>query len=110
MSYSEYMPKHERPVVSMLIREALAAGYTISVNDGEEWTVKRSTSGSDIREALCTAEDDTLLLRDSEGKKVGHFWLIYNNGSEGDPIIVITDYSATPECEEIYRKLSEKYG
>lgn len=40
----------EREIAQRVIKDVLAAGYTISVNDGEETTLKRSTDRRGDRE------------------------------------------------------------
>ena len=36
---------------------------------------------------------------------VGWFSLIYDNGSEGDPMICMSDMSSNPICEAIYNRV-----
>ena len=109
MSYSEYVPKHERPVISALLTMALKDGNTVSVFDGEEYVIKRGTSINAIRSELGAAEEDWLTVRNSDGEWLGCFYLIYNNGSEGDPMVVIADCSANEYCDKICSELSAKY-
>ena len=110
MSYSQYVPTHERPVISTLIKLALEGGGAISVYDGCEYVLKRSTSAQEVRSALGHAGEDWLRIRDNAGAAIGWFYLIYNNGSEGDPLIVICDYSANAFCDAIYSALHDKCG
>lgn len=109
MSYSEYVPKHERPVISALITAALVDGNTISVFDSEEYVVKRSTSINAIRSELGGSGEDQLVIRNLAGEQIGWFWLIYDNGSEGDPVIVIADYTANDFCDNIHSELMKRY-
>jgi predicted fused transcriptional regulator/phosphomethylpyrimidine kinase len=109
MSYSIYVPKHERPVLSALLTMALKDDNTVSLCDGEEWVVKRSTSINEVRTEMGAAEEDTLVIRNVFGDKLGFFYLIYDNGSEGEPMVVIADYQANEYCESIYRELASKY-
>lgn len=110
MSYSDYVPQHERPVLTALIKAALVGDNTISVFDSEEYVLKRSASLNDIRSALGGAGEDQLVIWNMAGEQIGWFYLIYNNGSDGDPMIVISDYSANDYCESIYRPVSDKYS
>ncbi len=57
------------------------------------------------------------MFKDVDGKRerVGSFYLIYNNGSEGDPMVVISDYGwRDDETEEAFERilgqLSANYG
>jgi hypothetical protein len=101
--YSEYLPTNERPVVTALLTAILAAGKTITINDGEEDVVS-SDKLTELRPELASTGEDYIYF---DG---GTFWLIYNNGSEQDPMIVIADYSANAFCEEIWNTLNDKYG
>jgi hypothetical protein len=107
--YSEYVPTWEHPVISALIKAALIGGNTVSVYDSEEYVLKRSDSLQAIRSSLGGAGEDQLLIRDREGEQIGWFWLIYNNGSEGCPMVVISDYSANEYCDGIWNTLSARY-
>lgn len=110
MTYTADVPKHERPVVTALLTACLAGGEnTISVYDGEEWSVKRTKSISKITDQLGAAEEDQLVIRNANKEQIGWFWLIYNNGSEGDPVIVIADYTANDFCDEIHNVLMSRY-
>jgi hypothetical protein len=85
--------------------------YSVSVWDGEEYSIKKSTNGTDILNAMSHADDDHIEIYDREsGKDLGWFWLIYNNGSEHEPLVVISDYSVTPTCEFIYQLLQRDFG
>jgi hypothetical protein len=102
-TYSEYLPKHERPVVTALLTAILAAGKTITINDGEENLIT-SEKLTELRPELAGSGEDYI---EFDG---GMFYLIYNNGSEGDPMVVITDYSDNEFCDKIWNDLNAKYG
>jgi hypothetical protein len=53
-----------------LIKHALSEGHTVSVWDGEEWQVKRSTSLRAITEAVKSVEEATLRIRNQDGDVV----------------------------------------
>ena len=84
-------------------------GNTISVFDSEEYVLKRSKSINAIRSELGAAGEDQLLIRDGAGDQIGWFYLIYNNGSEGDPMVVICDCTANEFCDTICNDLSARY-
>jgi hypothetical protein len=52
-----------------LVKHSLAQGHTISVWDGEEWQVKRSTSYKEIVDAIESVEEAEMTIRDIEGNK-----------------------------------------
>ena len=108
--------KQEMQVIGRLIDDSIREGYTLSVNDGEVWTVKRSTNKKEILEALRTTDSDTLRIRYNEDK-LTDVMLVYGN----DGYDVIADYtlSATDTsrnerierlmsgCDDLADKLSE---
>jgi hypothetical protein len=55
-----------------LIKHALNQGHTVSVWDGEEWQVKRSTSFKAINEAVKSVEEAALRIRDTAGNIVAN--------------------------------------
>lgn len=93
------IPAWEKPVVERLIHHCLKGDRSISVNDSEEWTLRESRDVGSIKSALFTADDDYIRVHDREGETLGHFWLIYNNGSEQEPMVLISDYTANAFCE-----------
>jgi hypothetical protein len=90
--------RHEGRIAESLVAAALAAGYTVSVYDSEEWTVKRSSDAATIIAALFSTDEDQLVMRDSERRKVAWFQLTYGN----DGFDVIGDYSANDAAESLY--------
>lgn len=79
-----------------LIRTALKAGHTVSVWDGEEWQVKRSTAFKAIVDAVESVEEAQLRIRDAKGNVVG--WaLVSAYGLEPDETVI--DNTLTPFME-----------
>jgi hypothetical protein len=83
----DYTTAGERGVATRLVRAAIHAGYTVSVYDGEEYTVKRSRQERQILEALASTEEDTLVIRDSVGERIGALMLIWGNDETGEELI-----------------------
>ena len=54
-----------------LISHALTLGFTVSVWDGEEWQVKKSTKIREIDDAVKSVEEAVLRFRDADNKVVG---------------------------------------
>lgn len=100
-SLSRYATAGEARVARKLIRAALARELSVSVNDGEETTVKRSRKYREIVDALCTTGEEYLILRAPTGDRVGTFWLIYGNADNGEELIA--DYTDNALCNSIYR-------
>lgn len=79
-----------------LVKTALANGYSVSVWDGEEWQVRRSTGYQEITEAIKSVEEAQLRFRDSGGQVVG--WaLVSAYGLEPDETVI--DHTVTPWIE-----------
>lgn len=75
------------------VKLAIAAGCTLSVNDGGEWTVKRSDDEPAIMAALATTDCDRLLarrqLQDSE--TTASFLFVWQGGAPDELIADYTD-------------------
>lgn len=101
-SFSQYATAGERKVARKLVRDALAAGYSLSVWDGEEWTVKNATRCIPIFNALCTTGEDTLRLRGADGDHAGSFYLVWGNEESGE--CLISDFTANDLCEGLWKQ------
>lgn len=96
----------EEKYVRKLVRNILERGYMISVNDGEIWTVVDSFDEVRIMGALGTTDEDFIKMKDPlDYKSLGVFSLIYGNDPEGEE--VISDYTASPLCETIWREVMD---
>lgn len=84
----EYATYHEARIARKIVKDALANGWTVSVNDGEEWTVKNSTDSRTILDAMCSTDSDVLRLRDAAGEAIGNIWLVWGNDED-----VISDHT-----------------
>jgi hypothetical protein len=91
----------EGKMCGALVQALLDRGATVSVNDGEEWVVKRSTDKATIIAALFSTDEDQLVARDAEGNRLGWFHLVYGN----DGTDVLSDYSANDYCEAIWTEV-----
>ena len=117
VTFDTELPKHaapcERPLLQTMVRYLVhdSGQYHVSVWDGEEYSIKKSTNGDDILNAMSHTGEDHLEIYDRiSGKELGWFYLVYNNGSEKEPMVVISDYSVTPTCEFIYQVLNRDFG
>ena len=73
-----------------LINKVLADGHTVSVWDGEEWQVKRSTSPKAIAEAIESVDEAQIRVRSVDGKVIG--WaLIIPYLDDGEDVADYTD-------------------
>ena len=79
-----------------LIKKALDKGLSISVYDGEEWQVKRSTGYKEIKEAIESVDESQLRLRNSDGEIVGWALIIL----DCEPDCMVADHTYNPlMCE-----------
>ena len=74
-----------------LIKNALARGLTISVYDGYEWDLKRSSSYQAIKDSIENLEMAELRLRDQAGQPVG--WAMIIPDLEPDETVADCTYN-----------------
>jgi len=106
--YPHHANPDDRKACAALVDKILADGNCISVFDGEQYPVKRSYNKLDILKAMASTGEDLLVVRNEEGLKLGTFFLIYDNGSEGEPMIVIADHTANEYCESVWTFVDNK--
>ena len=106
----KYAAPCERPVLQLLVDLCLRDDGRVSVWDGEEFSVQGCNNKDNILKNLAQTDMDQLEAYDKDGNCRGWFSLIYNNGSEREPMIVISDYSVNDWTENVYRKLDEAFG
>jgi len=98
LSLSQYATAGEGRAARKLIRAALAQGYAVSVNDGEETTVRRSKREREIIDALCTTGEDYVILHlPDSGERAGSFYLVYGNDDDGSELIA--DHTDNATCD-----------
>jgi hypothetical protein len=84
----------ERAIVGRCVRDALRAGYSVSVNDGEGFPIRRSRNATLIMRALFSTDEERLYIHASDtGRRVGWVFLVYGN----DGPDVIADYTCNLE-------------
>jgi hypothetical protein len=99
-SLSQYATAGEARVARKLIRAALAEGWTISVNDGEETTVSRSSREREILDAMATTGGDIITIHlPARGKSGGSFYLVYGNDESGEELIA--DHTDNENCQRL---------
>lgn len=106
-SFERYATHGEQAHARALVRWLLNRDLTVSVNDGEEWTVKRSADLQEILDALATTDSDQLRVRDRGGDSVGWFWLVWGNASDGSELIA--DCTDNALCTEACDATADAY-
>lgn len=98
------MTEGEKAVVAKMVKAGLGKGWAISVYDGEETVVRKSTDFNIIWPALFSTETDSLIFWAGDGKeRVGSIWLIYGNAPDGSE--VVADWSSNPATEGLLKEI-----
>jgi hypothetical protein len=96
----------ERRIARRIVKDAIAAGYTVGVNDSEETTLERCGDVRTVMSKLCTTDEDWLLIY-KDGKQIGWVRLIYGN----DGWDVVNDYTVNLDpIMEGANKIADKYS
>jgi hypothetical protein len=110
LALPEYAAPCERPVVQLLIDLLLREGGVVSVYDEEDVAIHKSNDRDEILKSMSQTGWDTVESYHHDGDLRGWFSLIYNNGSEHEPMVVISDYGVNDWTDNVYRKLDEIFG
>ena len=110
------LPFSDRACVARLVMEILAPQelmrLAITVNDGEEDTLHKSTDMVDVLESMASTDEDYLIIHEqwSDGtwQRLGGFWLIYANGSEHDPMVCISDCFYSEQGERVINGIYDR--
>jgi len=85
----------EKMIAERCIHDLLAAGYSLSVYDGEETTLRRCTRPTVILAAMATTDEDYLLVHPLGANKPRIGWVRFIYGNAGWE--VINDYTTNLE-------------
>ena len=86
----------EFEIISKIVSKALANGYFVSVYDGGEWPVRRSSDPAEILAATATTDETHYLIRNTGGYPIGSIWFVHGNEED-----VVSDCSDTPLILEL---------
>lgn len=95
----------EAKISMRIVDDALSAGFSISVYDGEETTIRKSRDKAEIVDAMSSTDTDTLTFHNADGKAIGKVFLVW--GNDHDLISDNTDNEATNALLAGALKLSE---
>lgn len=98
----------EAKVARRLIRKILSEGFCISIFDGEEITVRKSTHFPTILSALATTGQDNLDIFTPQGLFRGTFTLVWGNDPSGEELIA--DHTANHICEKIAAHANKEFS
>jgi hypothetical protein len=109
------LPKHAHPIEREILQELVSRiivedEQDISIWDGEEYAIERSTNITDVLSAMSHTESDTIIVCDSGVSERsdayrGSVYVIYGN----EPEYVIADYSAHEWLTELVETITDKY-
>jgi hypothetical protein len=102
-----YASAGEAKAARALIDVLLERGLLVSVNDGGEWTVQRSSDRDKILAALATTGMDTIKVRPPHKMPVATFQLVYQDGPADE---LIADYGGKPIADEIWHEVQQRLG
>lgn len=100
----------ERAIVRSACTALLAAGLLISVHDGEDTPLKKSSDLGAIMEAIQSTDEDALLVYEANGDRMGTVSLVYGNdghdliadsSSNLDDLLLGTSKLADELCERM---------
>ena len=83
--------ENENRIIDCILSTVFAGGYEVSIFDGEEFILRRSSDVTEIKEALNSTGLDWLrVLKKDDPYQIGSILLIYNNGNDGIDLIANT--------------------
>jgi hypothetical protein len=98
-----YTGKDDQKIATALVDAILAAHCTISVHDGEEWTVRRCEDRQTVLDALGSTGADTIrAVSPLSSENTASFYLVYGNGDAS----TICDYSDNTLAADILTKVN----
>lgn len=97
---TDYMADHEREVITAIVQDCLAAGHVLSVHDGEELALEKSTDQAAILAEMCQTGEDNLIIHTADGRRIGSVYLVYGN----EPGVVVCDHTDTPEMADLLKR------
>ena len=83
-----YCSATEARIARKVVKAILDYGFTVSVNDGEETTLVKSSKAKEIHEAMNSTDHDILYVHGTDGVKIGFILFVWGNEEE-----VVSDYS-----------------
>ena len=104
LEWQVWVPYVERMIIKLLAEEILKRGHSISVYDGEENALEKSTDLHAILNEVGSTEG-TVFTLNKDNEVQGWFALIHGNNED-----VISDYSVTGDCNDIFNTIAEAHN
>lgn len=97
MSLDKLYHQVEKRIMTALVEAALAKGYSIVIDNGEE-EHPASTDRQTILNNMAHTDEEWMRIYAADGKAVGTIFTVYGEGNT-----CITDYSDCPEIEVLVK-------
>jgi hypothetical protein len=91
----------EKRMTSALIKACLKRGFSVTIDNGEDKPIEKSTSYRAIINEMWQTDEEHVLIYDATGKRMGWFFLVYGNSGWD----LVSDYSVTNACEAIWNEV-----
>lgn len=108
-------PNLERMMAETLVEQILAAGYLLDIKAcGETQTGGLTNEVGVAVQGLWQCDEEEIAVYNPDEKRIGSFWLIWDNGADG--IDLIYDYTMDKEkvldglYEKTHASMAEKTG
>lgn len=89
---TQYLKPHDAKAATGLVDAALNAGYLVTVYDGEEYAITKSTDRAAILKEIGATDADKLIFHSAAGDRLGMVLLVYGN----EPGVTICDHTDNP--------------
>jgi len=94
IKFANHKNEAERQIIVLLVEDILAAGYSLTVNNGVEDVLKRSRDEEAIFAAMSTTDEERLFLHKGAATKTfGWVRLVYGNDG-----YISSDYTVNLEA------------
>jgi len=90
---SKLIRELEERIASVIIEDALAAGYLLSVSDGEDYVLVRSKDKVAVLAAMFSTDEDHLVVYRPGQRRAGSVRFVYGNSGWD----VVCDYTCNLE-------------
>lgn len=78
-AFPSYMWKSEAIIINRLISEILKRDFSISVFDGEEYSVRRSHDRKEVQRAVAATDETQFRVRNKDDEQVAWFYMVHGN-------------------------------
>ena len=105
-----YCNMADRVFVQVLLEEIFKNDVVVMIDDGEDYVFETPTEDKlkVLNNLSSTGEDVIHVFDRSSGEKLAWFYLIYDNGSDHDPEVCLTDHSCSTFADEVMDAVSKR--